>query len=62
VKVFEYYQDEAYFYIVEELFQGDDLLTRLEKEGFFDEAAAANVLRQVLSAISYCHQHDVVHR
>lgn len=30
--------------------------------GNFSENMAADIMRQILSAVVYCHQHNIVHR
>ena len=51
-------------FIVTELCEGGDLFERIVQVRFFDEVDAANLVRQMLSAISFLHNLDppVVHR
>lgn len=49
-------------YIVTDLCTGGELFERIVKRGAFNEADAAEIMRQVLSAISYCHAHKIMHR
>lgn len=45
-----------------EFLEGGELAERLKQKGRFQEEEACKYLRQVVSAISYCHQKNVVHR
>jgi calcium-dependent protein kinase len=44
------------------LCQGGELFDRISEQAFFSEKDAANIMKQLLSAISYCHSKNVVHR
>lgn len=61
IKVYEYYQDEASIYIVTELCTGGELFEQILKEKNFTERKAAELMRQMLSAIAYCHEKKLVH-
>lgn len=38
------------------------MFDKISEEQYFSEKDAANIIKQVLSAINYCHQMKVVHR
>lgn len=61
IKVYEYFQDEAAIYIVTDLCSGGELFEHILKEKNFSEKKAAILMRQILSAISYCHDRKLVH-
>lgn len=44
------------------LCNGGELFERIASEQYFSERDAANVIKQVLSAINYCHSRNIVHR
>ena len=50
------------FYIVTQLATGGELFDRICEKGKFTEKDAVNTIRQVLEAVDYLHQNDVVHR
>jgi calcium-dependent protein kinase len=41
---------------------GGELFEKISQEQYFSERDAANIIKQVLSAINYCHQRHIVHR
>eukprot|EP01022_Parablepharisma_sp_SALTPOND_P019739 TRINITY_DN3411_c0_g1_i1.p1 TRINITY_DN3411_c0_g1~~TRINITY_DN3411_c0_g1_i1.p1 ORF type:complete len:545 (-),score=58.97 TRINITY_DN3411_c0_g1_i1:101-1735(-) len=61
-RFYEYYQDELYYYLIMEYCPGGDLLSFLTKYKSIRERDAANFLRQLLSALDYCHRNHIVHR
>ncbi|KAL7066915.1 putative calcium-dependent protein kinase [Cryptosporidium serpentis] len=62
VKLYETYQDHKNIYLVLEFCSGGELFDRIIQQGNFDEAYAAYLMRQIFSAIFYCHEHGIVHR
>jgi calcium-dependent protein kinase len=62
VKVYEIYDSDDFFYIVTELCEGGELFDRLVKSRYFTEKVAALVMKQLLSAVRFCHDHNIIHR
>ena len=62
IKIFEYYIDEHYHYIVTELVTGGELYDTIVKFQKFNEKKAAYIMRQILSALNYLHSKGIVHR
>ncbi|CAK7355124.1 unnamed protein product [Dovyalis caffra] len=56
------YEDLESFYLVMELCTGGQLLDQMAKERQYPEHRAANILKEVVSVIKYCHDMGVVHR
>lgn len=56
MKIYEFYQDDQNYYIVSEFIKGGELFDRFEKQEKLSEREAANVMKQVLAAIKYCHR------
>lgn len=50
------------YYIVTELATGGELFDRICERGKYTEKDAAETIRQVLEAVNYLHQNQVVHR
>lgn len=62
VKMFEFLEDEKRIYIVTEICKGGELFDEILNRSKFDEKDAGVVMRQLLSAINYCHKKNIVHR
>jgi len=62
MKIYEFFQDEHYFYIVSEYYNGGELFDKILSTNQFNEKWAAVTMKQILSAISYCHYNKIVHR
>jgi calcium-dependent protein kinase len=62
MQVFEFYDDSTNFYIVSELCSGGELFDCITETGIFSEKDAAHIMRQILSAVCYSHENNVVHR
>jgi calcium-dependent protein kinase len=62
IKVFEFYQDSKALYIVMGVCKGGELLDRIQNLGSFDEMSAARITHQLLSALTYIHAKNIVHR
>ena len=61
VRHLELYEDDINFYTVSEIVRGGELCDYL-KEKRFSERQAVNVIRQILLALNYMHQQNIVHR
>lgn len=62
IRLFEVFEDEKDLFLVMELCTGGELFDRIVKSGHFSERYAASVMKQILSAVAYCHANDVMHR
>jgi len=67
IKLYDVYEDEHNIYLVSELCSGGELYDRVvektRKGKCFTEYGAARIIRNILSAISYCHdEKHIVHR
>ena len=62
VRLFEVYQDPKRYFIVTEHCSGGELFDQIIKRPYYSERDAAVILKQVLSAVSYCHSMKIVHR
>jgi calcium-dependent protein kinase len=62
IRIFEYFEDEKKLYIIMEKCEGGELYSQLLKLNSFNENQAANILRQLLSAVVYLHERSIVHR
>ncbi len=62
IKLFEFYQDDSNYYLITEYCTGGELFDRIIKFKHFTEQKAAIIMKQLLSAVSYCHKLKIVHR
>ncbi|WCJ18819.1 Calcium-dependent protein kinase family protein [Euphorbia peplus] len=56
------YEDAEFYYLVMELCSGGRLLDQMAREGQYSENRAANIIRELVLVIKYCHEMGVVHR
>lgn len=66
VELLETYSSEGMLYMVFEYMDGADLCFEVVKRataGFvYSEAVASHYMRQILDALRYCHENDIIHR
>ena len=62
IKVYEFYSTQNYIYIINELCTGGELFNRIVEIKYFSESTACFIMRQLLSAVAYCHEKGVIHR
>ncbi|KAG6608267.1 Serine/threonine-protein kinase PEPKR2, partial [Cucurbita argyrosperma subsp. sororia] len=56
------YEESECFHLVMELCRGGRLVDQMVSEGQYSEHRAANILKEVMLVIKYCHDMGVVHR
>jgi calcium-dependent protein kinase len=61
-KLFEWYEDSVYIYLVMELCEGGELLDLILKERNLSEKKAARYMKQILISINHCHDQGIAHR
>jgi calcium-dependent protein kinase len=62
IRIYEMFEDEKRYYVVSELCTGGELFDFITQQGHLSEETAAEIMRQLLSAVTYCHEHHIVHR
>ena len=64
VRLEEIYESNSLIYLVQELCLGGELFDSLDeqKNSHFTEEKTAELLKQILSAVSYIHSQGIVHR
>jgi calcium/calmodulin-dependent protein kinase I len=58
----EVFDCPANMYMVMEVMTGGELFDRIVQKEHYSEGEAKNALRQIVSAIGYCHDLGIVHR
>jgi calcium-dependent protein kinase len=62
LKIYEFYDSPKRVFLVTELLAGGELFFEIIKQGVFSESKAAEIMRQILSALSYMHERNIAHR
>ena len=62
LKVYEFFCNEKTFFIINELCTGGELFDKIIEVKHFSESVAANIMRQIFSAIAFCHSQGIIHR
>ena len=62
VKITDFYSLKTEYNIITEYCQEGELFDEIKAQSPFSEAMAAWYLRQILSAVSYCHNMNIIHR
>lgn len=62
MKVFEYFNNDNCLYIVSELLSGGELFEKLQDATYFKEDVSAYLMKQIFSAVDFCHQNHIIHR
>jgi calcium-dependent protein kinase len=62
MRIFEFTSDGSYYYIISEYIPNGELFDEIIRRKFLSEEDGAYVVKQLISAITYCHAKGVVHR
>ena len=62
IKLYDVIETPHKLNIVMELIDGSDLMTYVVKSNGLSEAESHKLFSQILSAVSYCHSVNIVHR
>ena len=62
LRCYAIYEDAQKFYVVTEYCEGGELFEKIIKWKKFTEDQASIIYNQLMSAISYCHERNVIHR
>jgi tetratricopeptide (TPR) repeat protein len=57
-----YFQEDNYFYLVQQFIEGENLLNQLEKQGKYGEAQIQQLLFDLLPVLQFIHNQGVIHR
>ncbi len=62
IKCYDFFEEENYFFLVEEFVEGGELFDRIAEKQVYNEKDARDLVKTLLHAVKYCHDKDVVHR
>lgn len=62
IKIFEYFNTPFILNIILEYCNGGELFDEIVKVHHFDEITASHIMRQLFSAVSFCHSKNILHR
>ncbi|MCT7948854.1 serine/threonine-protein kinase [Ancylothrix sp. C2] len=60
--LFAYFQQDQWFYLVQEYIDGKNLAEEIQEKGLFSEAEIYQLLQDLLDILQYIHQNQVIHR
>ena len=62
MKVFEYYNYDNCLFIISELLSGGELFDKIKENKFLKEDVSAYLMKQIFSAVDFCHEKKIIHR
>uniref|UniRef100_A0A7S3NRC8 non-specific serine/threonine protein kinase n=1 Tax=Euplotes crassus TaxID=5936 RepID=A0A7S3NRC8_EUPCR len=62
IKLYETYQDSDGIYLVQEFCEGGELFDYIAERDHLSEKEAADIFKQMMQAIIYCHKNRICHR
>jgi len=62
VRMFDIFQDESSFYVVQELMSGGDLYQSITSGREFKESDVSSIIKMAASSLTYLHKMSIVHR
>lgn len=62
IKLYEVYESSDCLYLVLELCDGGELFSQVSKKHSMSEQEVSIIMRQIVSAIGYCHKFRIGHR
>ncbi len=62
IRLEEMFETDDFLFLVMELVVGGELFDRIVEKGAYSEREAAELVRRIVQAIDYLHQHDICHR
>jgi len=61
IKLYAEHQDERFLYLFMEYASGGDLFSVVQRHGCLDEPKARTFCRQIVDALSHCHERKIAH-
>jgi len=61
-RLFAYFQEAGYLYLVQEFIEGQNLRDELTQQGVFNEVKIRETLRDLLPVLQFIHDYNIIHR
>lgn len=61
IKIYEFFQDSNFYYLINEFAELGDLSNIIEDEKYLDEKTVKIIMRQLLSSVAYLHSKNIIH-
>ncbi len=61
-QMFDYFEEEGEFYLVQEYIEGQTLSREIRQQGRYSEALVKSFLQEILPLLGFVHQQGVIHR
>ena len=62
IKLHSMYENSEHYSLVLEYVDGGELFDRIVQKNFYNEAEAREAVQYMMSALHFCHMHNVIHR
>lgn len=62
IRLYEVYEDSRYVHLVTEYIKGGELFKCLQSKGAYTEKDASLAIKNILEALKYCHDLNIIHR
>jgi len=62
IKLYEFFEERHFYYLVTELMLGGELFDRIVRKTFYNEKEARDLVKILLSTVKYMHENSIVHR
>lgn len=62
IKLWNVYKERSHCYIVTELMDGGELMSRISEKIYYSEKDARKLCKVLFEAIAYCHEQKIAHR
>jgi len=62
IKLYDVYESNDFIYLITDCCEGGELFHYITKTKHLTENEAAQIMRQIFSALNYCHKNNICHR
>lgn len=62
IRLYEWFESKNHIYLITEICTGGELFEKISLVGHFNEQIAANIFRQMMSAVNHCYNKKICHK